>query len=211
MWVCISVPMVFDTVSPPMGVSAPAQAFYGTQVRIHLSNIQQVDDGRRLLVRMLQQTATGDVVLGERELGNHSSYNWYIRLPANGQPNDSFNLRFALILATPGHTEYDPIRAQSMLREILTQEPLMTRSEIALARIYLVSTEESIVLESEARRLRQSNTRAARTQEQAINQRLANVEAENRRLRTELAEAENKLEAITSIERAIREQDQTPD
>ena len=38
-----------------------------------------------------------------------------------------------------------------------------------------------------------------------------NVEAENRRLRTELAEAENKLEAITSIELAIREQDQTPD
>jgi hypothetical protein len=34
------------------------------------------------------------------------------------------------------------------------------------------------------------------------------VEAENRRLRDELDDAEDKLEAITSIERSIREQDQ---
>jgi hypothetical protein len=121
-------------------------------------------------------------------------------------PNPSTNLRFALILATPGHSEYDPERAQSMLREILTQTPLMTRSEISLARIYLAAVEETIVLEAEARRLRQTEMRTAQTQERAISQRLATVEAENRQLRSELTEAENKLEAITSIERTIREQ-----
>ena len=46
------------------------------------------------------------------------------------------------------------------------------------------------------------------TKEAAVNQRLANVEAENRRLRRELEDAEDKLEAITSIERSIRQQDQ---
>ena len=123
-------------------------------------------------------------------------------------PDPSTTLRFALVLATPGHTETDPERAQSMLRELLTQTPLMTPSEIALAKIYLNTVEERIVLESEARRMRQTSSRQARTEEQAINQRLAAVESENRRLRQELAEAENKLEAITSIERSIREQDQ---
>jgi hypothetical protein len=39
-----------------------------------------------------------------------------------------------------------------------------------------------------------------------VEQRLARVEAENRELRQSLAEAEQKLEAITSIERSIREQ-----
>ena len=123
-------------------------------------------------------------------------------------PNPSTQLRFALILAAPGHTGSDPLRAQGMFRELLAQPALMTASEIALAQIHLKYVEERIVLEAEASRLRASSSQAARTQERAINQRLAMVESENRRLRAELAEAENKLEAITSIERTIREQEQ---
>ena len=42
-------------------------------------------------------------------------------------------------------------------------------------------------------------------EEQAISQRLAAAEAENRRLKSALQEAEQKLEAITSIERSIRD------
>lgn len=125
-------------------------------------------------------------------------------------PDPSTNLRFALVLATPGHSEMNLQQAQSMLRELLTQTALMTPSEVALAHIYLNSVEERLVLESEARRLREnsSDSRQNRTAEQALNQRLAAVEAENRRLRSQLAEAEEKLEAITSIERSIREQGQ---
>lgn len=123
-------------------------------------------------------------------------------------PNPSTTLKFALVLATPGHSESDPQRAQSLLRELLAQSPLMTPTEISLAQIYLQSVESRMVLESEARRLRQSDSRQARTEEQALNQRLATVEAENRRLRTELEDAEEKLDAITSIERALREQEQ---
>lgn len=122
-------------------------------------------------------------------------------------PDPSTTLRYALVLATPGHTESDPEEAQTLLRELLTQTPLMTPAEIALARIYLSSVEERIVLASEARRLRQSTSRQVRTEAQATNQRLASVEAENRRLRTELAEAENKLEALTSIEQSIRDRE----
>lgn len=122
-------------------------------------------------------------------------------------PNPSTNLRYALVLAAPAHPETDPQTAQSMLRELLAQSPLMTQAEVSLATIHLKAVEQRMVLESEARRLRASSSRAQRTQEQAVNQRLASVEAENRRLRSELSDAEQKLEAITSIERSIREQE----
>lgn len=122
-------------------------------------------------------------------------------------PGPQTNLRFALVLATPGHSEADPEEAQSMLREILAQTELMTAAEISLATIHLKSVEQLMVSNSEARRLRASTSRATQTQEAATNQRLATVEAENRRLRRELADAEEKLEAITSIERSIRQQD----
>lgn len=122
-------------------------------------------------------------------------------------PGPSTDLRFALVLATSGHPESDPERAQSMLRELLIQTELLTPAEIALAQIHLSAVEQIIVVESEARRLRSQTSQQARSQQQATNSRLANVEAENRRLRRELEEAENKLEAITTIERDIREQE----
>jgi len=122
-------------------------------------------------------------------------------------PGPNTQLRLALVLATPGHPESDPEQAERLLREVLTQTELLTPAEISLATIYLNSVESFIVARAEARRLRASTSRAARTEEQAVSQRLASVETENRQLRRELEEAEAKLEAITSIERSIREQD----
>ena len=122
-------------------------------------------------------------------------------------PNPATELRFALVLATPGHTESDPERAQSLLREVLTQVELLTPAEVSLATIHLNNVERLIVSNNEARRLRESSSRAARTEKQALTQRLSSVEAENRQLRSELEEAEQKLEAITSIERSIREKE----
>lgn len=152
-------------------------------------------------LRELERLATGDPATRAEIYADAESR-------ATLTPDPSTTLRFALVLATPGHSGTDAERAQSLLRELLTQTALMTPAEIALAHIYLSSVEERIVLAAEARRLRQSTSRQARTEEQAVNQRLATVEAENRRLRSQLAEAEDKLDAITSIERSIREQDQ---
>lgn len=121
-------------------------------------------------------------------------------------PGTSSRLRYALVLATPGHTETDSVQAQGMLRELLAQTELMTNSEIALATIFLNAVESRIVVDNEARRLRSESTQAATSEEAAIARRIAIIEAENRQLRESLAEAESKLEAITSIERSIREQ-----
>lgn len=122
-------------------------------------------------------------------------------------PGSQTNLRYALVLATPGHSEFDPDSAASMLREILARTELLTPAEIALATIHLKTAEQIVVAQAEVQRLRSATSRAAQNQENATNQRLTSVEAENRRLLRELQEAEQKLEAITSIERSIREQE----
>ena len=122
-------------------------------------------------------------------------------------PGPQTNLRYALVLATPGHPEFDPDVAASMLREVLARTELLTQAEIALATIQLKTAEQIAVTQAEIQRLRGATSRAAQNQESATNQRLAAIEAENRRLRRELDEAEKKLEAITSIERSIREQE----
>ena len=122
-------------------------------------------------------------------------------------PGAVTNLRLGLVLAIPGHPESNPERAQSILREVLAQTILLTPAEISLATIHLNNVERQIVADSEARRLRTSTSRTAATQQQALSQRLTTVEAENRQLREELEEAEQKLEAITNIERSIREQE----
>jgi hypothetical protein len=125
-------------------------------------------------------------------------------------PGPSTELRLGLVLATPGHAGSDPARAQSVLREVLAQTELMTTAEIAFATIALNNVESQIGVSSSAAsaaRLQESTSRAARDEEQATSQRLATSEAENRRLRAELAEAEQKLDAITSIERSIRDQE----
>ncbi len=111
------------------------------------------------------------------------------------------------MLATPGHSESNPEKAQGLLREVLTQTLLLTPSEINLATIHLNYVERLLVVNAESRRLRASSSLAAQTEQRAINQRLEAVDEENRQLRQDLEEAEQKLEAITSIERSIREQE----
>ncbi len=122
-------------------------------------------------------------------------------------PGPQTNLRYALVLGTPGHPESDATQAASMLREVLAAPELLTQAEIALASIALRSAEELAVAQAEVRRLRSAASRAAQSRETATSQRLASLEAENRLLTQQLRDAEEKLEAITTIERSIREQD----
>ena len=122
-------------------------------------------------------------------------------------PGPSTDLRLGLVLATPGHPASDPVQAQRLLSGVLEQSELMTAAEISLARIALNSVDSVIVTNTQATRLQESTSRTARSEEQAISQRLATAEAENARLRRKLEEAEQKLDAITSIERSIREQE----
>ncbi len=120
-------------------------------------------------------------------------------------PGPSTRLQLALVLGIPGHPESNPGVAQDMLRELLAESALLTPMEQSLAMIHLHGIEERLKLAGVAERLRGDNNRAANSQQAAIAQRLAVVEAENRQLQQSLDEANQKLEAITTIERSIRE------
>ena len=122
-------------------------------------------------------------------------------------PNPSSKLRLGLVLATPGHAAYDPARAQGVLRDVLSEVELLTQAEIALATVQLRNAERLVGVTTEAARERDATSRAAQTETEVLNRRIANAEAENRRLRAELEDAQQKLEAITTIERSIREQE----
>lgn len=122
-------------------------------------------------------------------------------------PNPSTQLRYALVLATPGHAGADVETAATMLRELLAQTEMMTEAEVALATLTLKNVDDRLVLDAEARRLRSASAEAQSAEQRAVAQRIEAIESENARLRQELADSEEKLEAITSIEQSIREQD----
>ncbi len=122
-------------------------------------------------------------------------------------PGPSSNLRLALVLGTPGHAGFDPVRSTALLRAVLDQQPLLTSAETSLATIYLNNVEGLGAASREASRVRSASDRAARATAQATTARISDLESENERLRQELADAEQKLEAITSIERSIRQQE----
>lgn len=122
-------------------------------------------------------------------------------------PGPQTNLRFALVLATPGHPESDAAQAASMLREVLAAPALLTQAEIALAAVALGSAQELAAAQAEVQRLRAAASRNVQARDSAASQRLAALEADNQRLREQLRDAEEKLEAITTIERSIREQE----
>lgn len=131
---------------------------------------------------------------------------------AESQPGTSTQLRYALVLSTPGHAQHSDIQAQTLLRQLLAEPDLMTPAENALATIHLSEVAERLTLVAEMDNLREEiqrlNNQAQElpNEEAALARRVANVEAENRRLRRSLADAEAKLEALSEIERSLREQ-----
>lgn len=120
-------------------------------------------------------------------------------------PGTTADLRLGLVLAVPGHPHSDAARAVSLLRGVLNETELLTQAEISLARIMLNSAERQAMISSENMRIQSESSRVLSSTERQAAARQAALEAENQRLRAELADAQQKLEALTSIERDIRE------
>lgn len=182
-----------------------------TQVEDFLRGRRTADAGDQVILgapgtesylQELQQLATGDPYTQVEIHADAES-------AATLTPNPSSQLRYALVLATPGHASTDTEKAASLLRDLLAQTAMMTADEVALATVYLKNVDEQLVLSAETRRLRSENATAASAEQRATARRIQQIEAENMRLREQLADTEQKLEALTSIERSIRAQDNT--
>jgi len=120
-------------------------------------------------------------------------------------PTPSRQLRFALVLANPGHPATDLPRAQRLLRELMANPEMLLSGERALAFLELQQIDDHLTLEVENRRLQGDAVRADRERLGTVNRRLQVETDENTRLRKELEEARAKLDAIANIERSLNE------
>jgi outer membrane murein-binding lipoprotein Lpp len=120
-------------------------------------------------------------------------------------PTPSRQLRYALVLANPGHPATDLPLAQRLLRELMANPEMLLTAERALAFLELQQIDDHLTLEAENRRLQGDAVRADRERLSTVNRRLQLETDENARLRKELEEARAKLDAIANIERSLNE------
>jgi hypothetical protein len=121
-------------------------------------------------------------------------------------PTTSNRLRYALALATPGHSGSDPVAAQRQLSELLARPETLLAVERLLALVELQEVDQRLVLRAENKRLRdEASHDDSHDKLLAINRRLAAESDENARLRKALDEARAKLDAVTHIERSIND------
>jgi YfhG lipoprotein len=121
-------------------------------------------------------------------------------------PTPSHELRYALILATPGHAATDQQRAQRLLRELLASPATLLPAERALAFLEQQKVDAQVTLAAENRRLQTIAARSTPADKStAMSKRLQAEIDENARLRKELDAAQAKLDAISDIERSLSE------
>ena len=120
-------------------------------------------------------------------------------------PTTSNRLKYALALATPGHSGSDPVAAQRQLSELLATPETLVPVERLLAMVELQEVDQRLILLEENKQLREEAPRESRDKLSAINRRLSAESDENARLRKALDEAQAKLDAVTHIERSIND------
>ena len=121
-------------------------------------------------------------------------------------PQGSSKLRYALLLATPGHAARDPVTAQRLLRELAAQPESLQPIERAVASLELAQLNAELALKAENERLLQTGEQHAEHDRAATTQRRLQAEIDdNARLRRQLEDAQAKLDAIAKIERNLTE------
>jgi hypothetical protein len=120
-------------------------------------------------------------------------------------PTTSNKLKYALALATPGHSGSDPVAARRQLSELLATPETLLPVERLLAMVELQEVDQRLILQEENKQLREEAPRESRDKLLAMNRRLSAESDENARLRKALDEAQAKLEAVTHIERSIND------
>ena len=115
-------------------------------------------------------------------------------------PSTRHRLRYAFVLAVPGHGGADPVGARRLLGEALARPETLLNSERALADLMVRDIDARLALAQENANLRSDTTAGERDRIASLNRRLQQETAEKDRLRRELEEARKKLEAIAALE-----------
>jgi hypothetical protein len=116
----------------------------------------------------------------------------------------SAQLRYALVLATPGHAGRDAARARQLLRELAAQPETLAPVERALSLFELAQLDRELGLLSDNERMQANAGRSVDAERFAnVNRRLQAELDDNARLRRLLEETQAKLEALANIERNL--------
>ena len=124
-------------------------------------------------------------------------------------PGGSAQLRYALVLATPGHGARDPERSRQLLRTLAAQPESLAPVERALGHTELAQLDRELGLQGDNQRLQAELARLEQDQSGA-GRRLAAETEENTRLRKLLEDAQAKLAAIAALERNLSERKSPP-
>jgi len=124
-------------------------------------------------------------------------------------PTTANTLRYGLALVTPNHPAADLVKGKKLLEQLLATPERMVPAERNLAGLLVKDADLRLQLQAENRRL--TATVDERSKGQANFDRRAQTLAEdNARLRKLLDEAQQKLDAIKSIERSSIERSSPP-
>jgi hypothetical protein len=116
-------------------------------------------------------------------------------------PQGSAQLRYALLLATPGHPARDPVKAQTLLRDLASVPESLVPIERAVTLVELAQLDRELGLAAENDRLQSEAARNDHDRIVAMQRRLQAELDENSKLRKQLEDAQAKLDAIAKIER----------
>jgi hypothetical protein len=115
-------------------------------------------------------------------------------------PSTRKRLRYAFVLAVPGHAASDPAGARALIGEALATPETMLPSERSLADLMVRDLDARLSLSHENQTLRNGSNSEEENRIADLNRRLQAETAEKERLRKELERAEAKLEAIATLE-----------
>jgi hypothetical protein len=160
-------------------------------------------DGLGIYLQTLRSLIEGDPVVQADVFRD-------VATAADASPTTTNRLMLALALATPTHPASDEARAQTLLGELLAAGDALLPEERTFALIHLKDVEQRLILNAEADRLQRAAAAATAERNDRTSQQLAAALEENRQLKAALDDVRARLDAITNIERSIRERENAP-
>jgi hypothetical protein len=119
-------------------------------------------------------------------------------------PQGGAQLRYALLLATPGHPGRDAPKAQNLLRQLVAQPETLVPIERAVALVELAQLDRELGLKADNDRMQIDAQRGDHERAIAAAQRRLQAELDdNAKLRKQLEDAQAKLDAVANIERNL--------
>jgi len=168
----------------------------GLKRRKDTTPVVHTDDGQVVAAYLAILDRLGRGGAAEQAEIIESTRNAYVAAPSTQK-----RLRYAFVLAVPGHAASDPAGARTLLGEALATPETLLPSERALADLMVRDLDARLALTRENETLRGgSPTVQHDSRLEELDRRLQAETAEKERLRRELERAEAKLEAIATLE-----------